>query len=61
MNAKATIELLPMQLGDVKQTFADIEKSIKMLNYKPITNVNTGIKKFISWYKEYNKLEVESE
>ena len=47
------VEFLPMQLEDVKQTFADIEKSIKMLNYHPTTNIDLGIKKLISWFKKY--------
>ena len=40
-----------MQPGDVPESFADIEKSIEMLNYKPKTNIDIGIKNFINWYK----------
>ena len=54
LNMSAEIEYLPMQPGDVASTYADIKKSEKMLNYKPTTNVDKGIKEFISWYKEYN-------
>ena len=54
LNMSSEIEYLPMQPGDVASTYADIEKSEKMLNYKPTTNVDKGIKEFISWYKEYN-------
>ena len=50
---RAKINFLPMQLGDVPESFADIEKSIKMLDYKPTTNVNVGIKKLIDWYLQY--------
>ena len=50
---KAEIELLPMQPGDVPESFADIEKSIRMLGFKPKTNVDIGIMYFIKWYKEF--------
>ena len=48
---KAIIDFQPMQPGDVPESFADIEKSIEMLNYKPKTNIDIGIKNFINWYK----------
>ena len=53
LKKKAKIKFLPMQPGDVVQTYADIEKSKKMLNYQPSINVDLGIKKLIDWYKEY--------
>ena len=43
------------QPGDVKRTYADIDHSIKKLNYKPRVKINKGIPKFISWYKNYSK------
>jgi UDP-glucuronate 4-epimerase len=39
--------------GDVPKIFADIDKSIERLNYKPTTNVDGGVNSFISWYLEY--------
>jgi len=56
LNKKAIINYLPMQPGDVKETYANIDKSFKMLNYKPKTNIKDGIKNFISWFKKTNKL-----
>jgi len=53
LGMKAMIEYLPLKDGDVKQTYANIDKSIKELNYKPSVNINDGIDKFINWYKEY--------
>ena len=53
LGKKAEINFLPMQPGDVPESFADINKSIDMLNYKPTTNVDVGIKKLIKWYKEF--------
>jgi len=44
-----------MQPGDVPESYADINKSIDMLNYKPVTNVDQGIKKLIDWYQYYYK------
>ena len=53
LGKKAKIDFQPMQPGDVKESFADIEKSTKLLGYKPTTNVNVGIGNFINWYNEY--------
>ena len=55
LKLKATIKLLPMQLGDVKETHADIEKSVEMLGFNPKTSLKKGIKNFIDWYLEYNR------
>ena len=54
LEKKAKIDFQSMQAGDVKETFADIDKSEKMLAYKSTTNVDVGIRKFISWYKDYH-------
>ncbi len=51
---KAEIEFLPMQPGDVPESFADIEKSKQMLDYQPAINIEAGLKKFIDWYLEYS-------
>ena len=45
-----------MQLGDVKESFADIDKSTKMLDYQPVTNIVDGIPCMIDWYKEYHEV-----
>ena len=42
-----------MHLGDVEKTFADIEKSRKMLGYSPKTNIGVGIGKIIDWLQDY--------
>ncbi len=52
---KATIERKPMQPGDVPQTFADISKARKLLNYNPQTNIEKGIAKFVEWFVEQNR------
>ena len=45
-----------MQLGDVKKTFADIEKSKRELKFQPKINLSQGLLKFVNWYKEYHKI-----
>ncbi|MEI7603789.1 MAG: NAD-dependent epimerase/dehydratase family protein [bacterium] len=44
---------LPMQKGDVLETYADVEKAENMLGYKPTTNLDEGLRKFIEWYTGY--------
>ena len=46
-------EMYPMQQGDVPRTFADIDKLIDDISYKPSTSINDGIEKFINWYKKH--------
>ena len=53
---KADILFEPMQLGDVKKTYADINKAKNYLNYNPATKLEKGIESFINWYKKYNNL-----
>jgi UDP-glucuronate 4-epimerase len=47
--------MMPMQPGDVEQTWADTSALFKDYNYKPTTKIDKGIKEFVSWYKEYYK------
>jgi UDP-glucuronate 4-epimerase len=49
---KAKIEFLQEQLGDVQQTYANINKAKKILNYNPNYFFEDGIKEFIKWYKK---------
>ena len=49
-------ELLPLQPGDVPDTFADVEDLVRDFDYKPSININDGVEKFIDWYKQYNNL-----
>lgn len=51
LGKKAIINRLPMQPGDMPETFASIEKSSKMLDYDPTTPIEQGIEKFIKWFK----------
>lgn len=46
-------EYLPMQPGDVYQTYADTDDLLKDFNWKPTTSLEDGLRKFVKWYKEY--------
>ena len=56
LGIKAAKELLPLQLGDVPDTYADVDDLVKEFNYKPSMSVNQGVSNFIEWYKKYHKL-----
>lgn len=46
-------EFLPMQMGDVYQTYADVSELQKDFDFKPSTSIETGLDKFAKWYFEY--------
>ncbi|NVK51735.1 MAG: NAD-dependent epimerase [Flavobacteriaceae bacterium] len=46
-------EMLPMQMGDVKKTWADIDGLINDYDYKSKVNIEEGVAKFVEWYKRY--------
>ena len=56
LGKKAKINFLPLQPGDVPDTYADANNLKEKFNYKPSTSVVEGVKKFVEWYKEYYKL-----
>ena len=53
LGVRAIKKMKPMQPGDVKSTFADIDRLKDWVNFIPKTSLNEGISKFASWYKEY--------
>ena len=50
---KAVQNLLPMQAGDVPATWADTSLLEELTGYKPKTDLETGVQKFVAWYREY--------
>lgn len=54
LEEKAIRNYIPIQPGDVPETYADITKAKKLLHFEPKTHIEEGIKKFIEWYKDYN-------
>jgi UDP-glucuronate 4-epimerase len=55
LNLKADKVLLPLQPGDVPDTYANVDDLIKEFNYKPSMPVRTGVENFVTWYKSYYK------
>ncbi|MDC0951260.1 NAD-dependent epimerase [Candidatus Pelagibacter sp.] len=53
LGKKAEINFLPLQPGDVADTYASVDNLEKRINYKPTTSVINGIAKFVKWYKDY--------
>jgi len=53
LGKQAERNLLPLQPGDVPETYADVEELIKDVNYKPNTSIETGIKNFVTWYRNF--------
>lgn len=54
LGKKAVKEMLPMQMGEVVETYADIEKSQRLLGFQPSTTIEEGLNRFLEWYREYH-------
>jgi UDP-glucuronate 4-epimerase len=53
LGRKAQKNLLPLQLGDVPDTFADIDDLVKDVGYRPTTPVEVGVRRFVEWFCDY--------
>lgn len=53
LGKQAQKNLLPLQAGDVPDTFADVEDLVQDVGYKPATPVEEGVRRFIEWYVGY--------
>ena len=53
LDKKARKNLLPMQLGDLPDTWADVEALARDVGYRPATDLETGVKRFVEWYLAY--------
>jgi len=56
LGKKAIKNLLPLQEGDVPETYANVDDLINDVGFKPSTSIETGIGNFVNWYKEYYKI-----
>ena len=56
LGIEAKKEFLPMQPGDVYQTYANVDDLIKDFDFAPSTTIEEGLKKFVAWYREYYKI-----
>lgn len=55
LGRKADMEMLPLQPGDVPDTYADVTDLVDQFHYKPATPVEQGVANFVKWYKGYFK------
>ena len=56
LGRKAEKNLLPLQAGDVPDTYADVQALIADVGYKPDTPIEVGVARFVDWYREYYKV-----
>jgi UDP-glucuronate 4-epimerase len=56
LGKNAEMNFLPLQPGDVPDTYANLDDLVEQFNYKPATPVEAGVDKFIAWYRDYFKL-----
>lgn len=57
LGREAKKEFLPMQRGDVYQTYADVSDLMHDFDFKPSTSIDEGLGKFVTWFKEYYRYE----
>lgn len=53
LGKKAIREMLPLQAGDIPDTFADVSALQHATGYRPATSVRDGVRQFVAWYREY--------
>lgn len=53
LGKKAEMEMLPLQPGDVPDTYADVTDLVEHFHYKPSTPVEKGVSNFVAWYRDY--------
>ena len=51
---KALLDPMPMQVGDVRETFADISAIERDHGFTPVTTIDEGVPRFVAWYREYH-------
>ncbi len=56
LGVKAQRNLMPLQPGDVPDTFADVQDLVRDVGYRPSTSVETGVARFVEWYLSYYKV-----
>lgn len=53
LGRKAEMDLLPLQPGDVPDTYADVSDLVKQFNYKPSIPIEIGVTNFVNWYRDF--------
>jgi UDP-glucuronate 4-epimerase len=58
LGRKAEKNMLPLQLGDVPDTYADVQSLVDAVGYRPATTVEEGVARFVEWYLNYYQIAV---
>ena len=58
LEKKGKIDFKPMQPGDLPTTYADADSLYDYIGFKPATTIQNGVKKFVEFYLEYHKKEI---
>ena len=56
LGVEAKLNLMPMQPGDVLETYADIEDLMRDVGFRPATSLEDGLRRFVAWYRGYHGL-----
>lgn len=52
---KASMQMMPLQPGDVLATYADVDALVQAVGFAPSTSIEVGIAKFVAWYRQYHR------
>ena len=61
LGRSAEMELLPLQPGDVPDTYADVTDLVEQFDYKPSVSIEQGVANFVAWYRDYFRVRENSE
>lgn len=53
LGLKAELRLLPIQPGDMRETYADVSELEEWVGYRPVIEIDEGVRRFVAWYKDY--------
>lgn len=56
LGRKAEKRFLPMQNGDVKETYANVDDLVRDVDFRPATTIDVGLRRFVDWYRQYYKV-----
>ncbi len=59
LGRKAEKNMLPLQPGDVPDTYADVQSLVDSVGYRPATTVEDGVARFVEWYLDYYEVDLE--
>ena len=57
MGKPASVELLPMQPGDVAETYADCTELERAVGFRPKTNIEEGVRLFVEWFRAFHQID----